>query len=99
MFPNLLSLAGVLWDTVIEFYWRHYHIHKQASVLSSISQSLFAGPTGDVPRAEADPSPERPACGPGRGDWPLLSANQASCGQLRGSSRSSGTLEGEERKI
>lgn len=99
MFPNLLSLAEVLWDTVIEFYWRHYHIHKQASVLSSISQSLFAGPTGDVPRAEVDPGPERPACVPGQGDRLLLAASQAPCTPFCGSSRNTGALEREDRNI
>lgn len=68
MFPNLLSLATVLWDPVIEFYWRHYHIHKQAS-LPELNQSKPVGWfTGDVPMVGADLSTEGRACFPGQGD-------------------------------
>lgn len=42
MFPNLLLLATVLRDTVIEFYWHDYHIHQQAS-LPEINQSKPVG--------------------------------------------------------
>lgn len=68
MFPNLLSLPTVLWDPVIEFYWRHYHIHKQAS-LPELNQSKHIGwLTGDVPTVGADLTTEGRACFPGQGD-------------------------------
>lgn len=51
LFPNLLSLAAVLWDTVIEFYWRHYHMHKQAGVFELSQSKPVRWPAGGRPRA------------------------------------------------
>lgn len=100
MFPNLLSLATVLWDTVIEFYWRHYHIHKQVSLQELNQSKRLAG------QQEMCPTPMISARRDGHVPW---AGELAAAGRKRGclwsaphvcqSGTSTGVLEEEKRKM